>query len=575
MAPGSDPESATEPSAIEGLQQKFAPVAILSVGVGNAVFAASRLANELGGAGLTPWWVNAAGTGLMLVAWLWFRGAPEQRSVAATHLAGATATAVMVVPVFYGMTSSVWWVSIVGFAMLMIRPREGGIWAVVTLVLVVGLSLAGQVFQVRGAAGENEVELALSKVGFAVTLLSLSYVFARYTGAHADALARAQKVAERSNQAKSSFLAHMSHELRTPLNGVIAMLDLARREQTKRSVDEELHTASASADLLLRLIQDVLDMTRLEADGVELRRESFSVHVTLGEVLRALAPLAAEGDLVLRGTAEAGLPEMRLGDATRLGQVALNLTANALKFTETGSVHVHLRGGPGPELLLEVRDTGRGIAEAELDRVWEPFVQVGTSDGRHAGTGLGLSITKGLVEAMDGSIEVQSVLGEGSTFRVRLPLPVATADAQPGPTELHLATSVEPRPDVPQSHLRVLAADDDPTNRLVLGRLLRTLGCPSRTVTNGQEAIEAIEAEAFDVLLLDLEMPVMDGLEVLTRLADDARDTDPLVVVLSAHADPITRARALDAGAHAYLTKPLTLERLGQALRAIEGPSEG
>ena len=557
-------------TAFEELRLRFVQTGLVAVFASCFVFGIARGFAQWSGRGLTPWWANAAGALVMLVTGLWFRRDQEQRSLVAAQLVAGTALVALSIPVAYGMHSSVWWMSLVPFSMVMLgRRNEGIVWTAVTGVLVVCMSVFSQQLKVAGGAGETEGEAMFARVAFLVVLLALAYAFRKMTSEHSAEVALARRGAERSNRAKSVFLAHMSHELRTPLNGVISMLDLSRREARDEALRSRLDTANTSARLLLRLIQDVLDATHVESGSLELHEAPFSVQRAIADAVATVAERAREAGLVLEANVAADVATLRVGDGLRVSQICLNLLGNAVKFTKEGSVRITLANGTDGGVRITVADTGRGIAAKDLERIWQPFVQVGSRDGREPGTGLGLFITRELVQVMGGSIQVHSTPGKGTTFDVELPLPVAGEDPALRPEALHESQPdhVTAPPTVAAFVLRVLVVDDDPTNRLVASHLMKALGCEVVTANDGLEALAALHREAFQLVVADLEMPQLDGLGLLARMQRDGVRIP--VIVASAHADGETRRRAHEAGASAYVTKPYTVGELQQAMQQV------
>ncbi|MCO4747181.1 MAG: response regulator [Proteobacteria bacterium] len=572
--PSSNPLEVTDEEAHADVVVRSA---LLRVGMaavfGSCVlFAVTRLGAQLAGSGATPWWGNAIGALVIAATWLWYRSDPERRIDTTMQVMGGTALIALVIPVFYGMPSTLWWVSLVGFGMALSGTRaEARGWTLASILVVTVGVLAGTVFQVPNAAGEGPVESILAPVIYTVVLLFIAASFRRVTQRRAQQVMEARRQAEASNRAKSAFLAHMSHELRTPLNGVIGMLDLASRAVKDSAVSDQLQTANTSAHLLLRLIQDVLDVSRLEDASLELNIAPFSLHRAVGDVLVTLSEPAERAGLQLVGVAEEDVLEWRHGDGLRVAQIALNLVNNAIKFTDAGTVELRLSATDGEGIQMVVTDTGVGIAADEIEAIWQPFVQVGTAQTRHAGTGLGLAITRELVLAMGGAIDVGSVPGQGTSFTVTLPMKPVIEQPGFGPVDLCVPQSLEaPKPaSVAPGSVHVLAVDDDPTNHLVMERLLAALGCTVTTATGGEDALSKLESASFDVVLADLEMPGMSGVELSQRLRSDAGWRDLTIVAASAHTDDRMRKVALDAGMDAYLPKPFTLQQLATVLEAV------
>ncbi len=472
-----------------------------------------------------------------------------------------------------------------------------------------------------------------------------------------DSLDRHARAAEAANLAKSQFLANMSHELRTPMNAILGMIDVVLPKTDNPVVKDCLQTAKGSADLLLTLLNDLLDSAQVESGKLELESAPFSLRRMLDQATRVLAAQASDSGLAFHCHVPAGLPDAVIGDRIRLQQVLLNLVGNAIKFTERGEVAIsvkiaeglgardqgsEVRGqgsgvrGQGPEavdvppterepltpdssrnlapsgprpltsdpsvpshqppapavvLQFSVRDTGIGIAPAALERLFQPFAQADASMARRfGGTGLGLSICKSLVEMMGGRIWVESEPGRGSTFRftVRLPL----AKELPPDVEFPVAISAPPR------RLRILLAEDNPANQKLAAHLLRDRGHAVEFAANGHEAVSLAEHNRYDVILMDVGMPGMDGLEATAAIrqreaekGSGARDQGPgasgqsavgsrqwrvesgedtslppsarvPIIAMTAHASAADRQRCLAAGMDDYLSKPIDADEM-------------
>ena len=557
-------------------------VAVGAVFASCAVFAGTRLATELDTGQLTPWWANAVGAGLTALVWMWFRLARAARATRALHMTAAVAMAALLVPVAYGMESTVWWLSLVAFsAALMGSRREAATWAVLVTVGVIAAVVLEPHIQLPDAAGEGALEVGMAKVAFAIVVVGIAIGVRRVIERQNIALRASRAEAERSNRAKSQTLAHMSHEVRTPLNTIIAMTDLSLRGDLPPSLAHELRTAHHSARLVLRLTQDVLDASRLDVDdALTVRHEPFRLHQGLTEVLEPLRRGIEDAGLAYSATAAPGIAERRVGDVDRVCQVVLNLVSNALKFTEQGAIDVSLTAAPDdPDLVcLSVRDTGRGIPASKRELIFQPYVQLNAAGRRHeVGAGLGLTITKLLVSRMGGHIEVDSTPGVGTEFRawMRLPIEGLETEHPAGPTDLLevapvAATAEEAQ--APEDTLAVLVVDDDAVNRLVLQKLLSTLGHLATQKDTGRGALAVIEREEFDVVLTDLDMPDLDGFELTRRVRDiearDGRARLPIIAV-TGHASPEWQARAREAGMSGMLTKPFTVGELAAEIEQV------
>jgi len=387
----------------------------------------------------------------------------------------------------------------------------------------------------------------------------------------------AREAAEVANRSKSDFLANMSHEIRTPLNGVIGVVDALSRTELKSDQREMVELVRLAGVTLERLVSDILDVSKIEAGQLQLEERPFDLAQAMGAVIDTHRMRAQDKGLAFE--ADVSAQGLFLGDSVRLGQVFGNLLGNAVKFTEAGAVRARVlvedtrssseavaqtRSAEGTALVvLEVEDTGIGFDEAQGKAVFERFVQAdGAITRRFGGTGLGLSICRSLVEMMGGRIEARSTPGAGSLFRVVLPLQRAPDGALAPATDVSFALD---RP------LRVLLAEDHPVNQKVVQYILEPLGAQLTVVDDGAQALAALDKACFDLVLMDMQMPVMDGLAATRELR--AREayrgdgaTTPLIM-LSANALAEHRHEALAAGADRHLAKPITAAALLAAIR--------
>jgi len=373
----------------------------------------------------------------------------------------------------------------------------------------------------------------------------------------------ARHAAESANRAKSQFLAGMSHELRTPLNAVLGYAQLLIMEGglTERQA-RGLDTIHQSGQHLLALINDILDLARIEAGRTELNHEPVNVGGLLQGVVDLMRVKTDEKQLAFMFEAGAGLPQAVLADERRLRQVLLNLLGNAIKFTDEGTVTLRASAEPrGPEqvlLRLDVEDTGVGMHPDDMDRIFEPFEQVGEPRHRSGGTGLGLAITRALVHDMGGQVQVSSEFGHGSRFRVELPLPVAqathTAQAAP-PAAAGVMRYAGPA-------RRVLVVDDVAANRALMCDFLTNVGFDVAQVDDGSDLLAAARRFRPDLIVMDSVMPPVDGVEATRRLRQDAELGGVPVIAVSASATAEHRAACLQAGVNVFLTKPVSLEAL-------------
>ena len=411
---------------------------------------------------------------------------------------------------------------------------------------------------------------------------------------HEIELAEARERAELASHAKGEFLANMSHEIRTPLSAVIGCSDLLYPKLQDDEQREILQMVRRQGRLLLELLNDILDLSKIEARKLDINFEPCNLSVIVEDIASLMTPQAGTRGLSLDLTVDDSVPAALQLDPLRIRQVMLNIVGNAIKFTEHGSVAVRVSTisramaeklqqddgsnrtiGPDGELLLQVDDTGTGIPKERLEEIFQAFSQAdGSITRQYGGTGLGLTICQRLVRMMGGTLSVESELGEGSTFTVRLPLTVC----EPLPQETtDVSTPVVIDSPLP---IRVLVAEDTDTLRMMLQRVLATRVQEVVTVSNGQEALEAVDTstrdgQPFDLVLMDMQMPVLDGFDATARLR--AGGYRGLVYAVSAGATADEHARAVQSGCDAQIDKPIDLQQLDQVLSSAAGlqPDKG
>ncbi len=365
-----------------------------------------------------------------------------------------------------------------------------------------------------------------------------------------------------ANQAKSEFLANISHELRTPMNGILGMMDLVLSSDLTPEQQDQMETAQGCAYSLLTLLNDLLDLSKIEAGRMVLDKIPFNPQTLLLEAVKSQQAVAMQRGVAVRSEIGSNLPEEVRGDPLRLRQILANLLSNAVKFTAEGSIILRAEAHSEPDsvtavLKIEVIDTGMGIPADKLHSIFEKFMQADTSISRKfGGTGLGLTITRILVAMHGGEINVESEVDVGSKFTVTLPYETARPlkaglDEAPAPTEQ--ITAMERRTEAGS----ILVVEDNLVNQKMVSSILLKSGYRVEITSNGQEALQALEKHRFQLILMDVQMPVLDGLEATRLIRKDGRWRNLPIIAMTAHAMDGDKEGCLEAGMNAYVSKPV------------------
>lgn len=413
------------------------------------------------------------------------------------------------------------------------------------------------------------------KNGKVECLLAISRDITKYKEAE-EALREAKTSAERAGQAKSEFLANMSHEIRTPMNAIIGMTNLALQQKVPGKVRKYLEVVRTTSDSLLGIINDILDFSKIESDKLNIENIQFSLHDILAKLIEMFDQKASETGIQLSIDTKNDVPDLLVGDPLRLGQVLLNLVSNAIKFTQKGEVAINItclkKSSAKTQLQFSVTDTGIGIAKDKIGIVFNAFEQAdGTTTRKHGGTGLGLSISKKLVNLMGGDIRLKSALGKGSTFTFTVPFGYQSVTSRfVNPAHFTCKKTLPLKTNLPKG-LRILLVEDNAFNQMLAQEVLEDAGISVQVANNGKQALAVLNKQNFDAILMDIQMPEMDGFEATGLIRKRKKLAKIPIIAMTAHAMRGDRQKCIDAGMDDYLTKPFQPEEIYAVLARFTG----
>ncbi|GEP91177.1 Signal transduction histidine kinase [Chitinophaga terrae (ex Kim and Jung 2007)] len=424
------------------------------------------------------------------------------------------------------------------------------------------------------SSGHRALRWGTTLVFFAclTSILAFLYIISRIHKQEQliEALDESQRKEKKLGAVKEQFLANMSHEIRTPMNAVLGFTHLLKTQPLNEQSKEYVSAIETAGNNLLDIINDILDLSKIESGMMRIEPVSFSLRSVLHSVNTLFRPKAMEKDLQLSVTVDESIPDILYGDPVRLTQVLVNLTSNAIKFTDKGSVTIHVEKvweqDQALRLLFTVIDTGIGIDPAKQQSIFDRFNQLESAATRKfGGTGLGLTIVKQLIELQNGFISVESAPGEGATFKVELPYTLGDSISEDQQNYLAEGEILPAHPDV-----RILVAEDNKMNQNLLKHLLHNWQLQYKIVNNGHEVLQSLDKQHFDLVLLDIQMPEMDGYSTIQRIRNDLKSTIP-VIAMTAHAMTGEREKCLQMGMSEYIAKPINETELFRLIQLYTG----
>lgn len=548
-------------------------IGMVAVAAANAAFAIGRAIHGAWADIATPWWANAIGALVIAGIAIWFGRAPRNRATVAIHATAGVATATLLVPLAYGYGSSIWWLSLIAMAMLLMAAiRAAWTWVILQTMLMGGASL-GLIYFGAHLPDEPALEQIASRLGFLLVLLAITLSFRKAVRHQARELRETGALLRESNQVKDRFLRHMGHELRTPLHGIIGLSEQALANPMPATQRQQVESSLGAAQVMLRLVNELLDFGDGDPAQMTLRQERMRLRRCIGSAIDACRTEAVQRGLQLSVRFDDDVADERVADEDRIRQILLKLVGNALRFTETGAISVHVRRWPEQTdgLSLVVCDSGIGIPDSARARLFEPFEQGDASATRpNGGLGLGLAAARRLARAMGGDIDLTSTVGLGTSFEVKLRLPAFVEHPAPD------APAVDP---APTRRLALLVCEDDFLCRALLEDCLRQLGHEVFAVEDGADGWKILQMRSFDIVLTDLDMPHLDGrtLVRMIREQDAARHRRATsVVAVSASVAGIPQSRSLESeGFDACLPKPFQRRDVGALIAKLATQASG